>query len=75
MASAKPHGIFCRQHSYPGSNILLPRKTALRCFVVDERQVGRSPCLLQGFKEQRRLTNVLLALATPARQCVGGWRL
>lgn len=65
QGSLEPPGILCRQHSRPGSYTFLPRRSALPGFVVDQSQVGGSPRLLQGFKEQRSLTNVLVSLRRP----------
>lgn len=61
----EPLGILCWQHSRPGSNTFSPCRPAPPCFVVDERQVSRSPCLLQRFEEQRSLSDVLLTLRRP----------
>ena len=61
----EPLGILCRQHPRPGSNAFLPRRSALPRFVVDECQVSRSPCLLQGLKEECRLSDILLPLRWP----------
>src|SRR5690606_2951964 len=61
----QPFSILCRQHSRPSSNTFLPRRPTLPCFIVNECQIGRSPCLLESFEEQRSLTNVLLSLRRP----------
>ncbi|MBB2830518.1 UNVERIFIED_ORG: hypothetical protein GGD51_000619 [Rhizobium esperanzae] len=72
---AEPHGIFCRQHSHPGSSTFLPRNPALLCFVVDERQGGRSPSAA-GLQRAAQLdVRSSRAPPAPARQCAGGWRL
>lgn len=60
-----PLGIWCRQHPSPGSDTVLPPRPALPCFVVDECQVRRSPCLLQGFKEQHSLAKSFSRFAGP----------